>query len=229
MAIANRQFGTLKLTNAAIAISDIELFGSNASYEYDEKADLSIHVFLNTSRNPAAWRESVVDLDRFMRLLNDGIALQEQGEVSFFAIPLAIEFHATRPPGLRDADGLPQYSVWSSDATRTGHWINIKNPPPPVPKDAFDPAVIAAKASAYVAQYNSLVANYFEDKQSFDCSNFQSFRSSLGGFRRDGLAEDGQRSNGNLTYRLLRRLSVNVPDMTQRLGWECQNIKDSLF
>ncbi|MCX7350454.1 MAG: hypothetical protein NTZ54_13335 [Alphaproteobacteria bacterium] len=229
MAIAHRQFVGMKLSNTAVTISDIELFGSNASYEYDEKADLSIHVFLNTASNPAAWREDVLDLDHFMRLLDDGIELQQQREVTFFGIPLTIEFHATRPPGFRDADGLPQYSVWSADASRTGRWININNPPPPVPKDAFDPKVMATKSTDFIDQYNTLVADYFEDKRSFDCGRFQAYQKSLLSYRRDGLAQDGQRSNGNLTYRLLRRLSINIPDTTRKLSWECQNIKDSLF
>lgn len=229
IAIINRQFSGLKLRNKALAVSDIELFGSNASYEYDDKADLGIHVFLSTASNPEAYREDVLDLEHFMRLLNDAIELKQEGEISFHGIPLEIVFHATRPPGYRDADKLPQYSVWSTDATRTGRWINPKTPPPPVPKSAFDPKVIATRTAEFMVQYNVLAAAYFSDKQSFDCDRFVGFQKSMKTYRHEGISKDGQRSNGNLTYRLLRRLTVNIPDTVQVLDRECRNIKDSLF
>mgnify|MGYP006972431942 CR=1 FL=1 len=124
---------------------------------------------------------------------------------------------------------MPQYSIWSSDASRTGRWINPQNPPPPVPKDAFDRGVIATKAGEFVAQYNGLASDYFKNKQGFDCSRFGTFAKALKTYRKEGIAADGQRSNGNLTYRLLRRLSVNIPDMTDDMDRECLNIKDSLF
>lgn len=229
MAIVNRQFNQLKLKNKAVAISDIELFGSNASYEYDEKADLGIHVFLSTASNPAAYQGNVLDLEHFMHLLNDVIEMSQEGEVTFYGIPLEIVFHATRPAGFRDSDGLPQYSVWSADASRTGRWINPQTPPPAPPKDAFDTKVIFAKTNEFIDQYNHLVANYFEDKTAFDCSRFDDFKKNLKTYRGEGIALDGLRSNGNLTYRLLRRLNVNVPDMADALGRECVNIKASLF
>src|SRR5689334_5728928 len=152
MAIVNRQFNALKLRNTAIAIQDIELFGSNASYEYDEKADLGVHVFLNTASNPAAYPGDVLDLEYFMRVLNDVIELDQKGEVSFYGVPLEIVFHAVRPAGYRDSDGIPQYSIWSADASRAGRWINPQNPPPAPPRDAFDTAVITAKASGFIDQ-----------------------------------------------------------------------------
>ncbi len=229
MAIVNRQFNSLKLRNKAVAVADIELFGSNASYEYDEKADLEIHVFLNTASNPAAYQGDVLDLEHFMHLLNDVIAMNQDGEVGFYGIPLDIVFHATRPAGFRDADGLPQYSVWSADAARTGRWINPQSPPPAPPKDAFDTRVMADKANGFIDQYNRLVADYFEDKASFDCTRFDGYRKALKTFRSEGVALDGLRSNGNLTFRLLRRLNVNVPDTVDALGKECLNIKASLF
>lgn len=229
MAIVNGQFNALKLRNTAIAIQDIELFGSNASYEYDEKADLGIHVFLNTASNPAAYQGDVLDLEHFMRLLNDVIELDQKGEVSFYGIPVEIVFHAVRPAGFRDSDGIPQYSIWSSDASRTGRWINPQEPPPQPPKDAFDVAVITAKTNEFIAQYNSLVANYFEDKVAFDCGRFDDYKKLTKAYRSQGIAADGQRSNGNLTYRLLRRLNINVPDTVSDLEQECVNIEDSLF
>jgi hypothetical protein len=119
--------------------------------------------------------------------------------------------------------------VWSADASRTGRWINPKSPPPVPPKDAFDPQVMAAKTTDFTDQYNNLVANYFEDKVSFDCQRFDAFKKALRNYRSDDISSSGQRSNGNLTYRLLRRLSVNVPDTTADLEQECLNIKDSLF
>lgn len=229
MAIVNRQFNDLNLRNKAIAIQDIELFGSNASYEYDEKADLGIHVFLTTAANPTAYQGDVLDLEHFMRILNDVIELDQKGEVTFYGIPLEIVFHAVRPPGYRDSDGIPQYSVWSANASRTGRWINPQSPPPVPPKDAFDTQVITAKANDFIAQYNNLAAGYFADKTSFDCGRFDDFRKALRAYRSEGINTDGQRSNGNLTYRLLRRLSVNVPDTAADMKQECINIRDSLF
>lgn len=229
IAIVNRLFGALRLRNKAVSVADIELFGSNASLEYDEQADIGIHVFLSTARNPTAYAEDVTDLDRFMKLFTDTIELEQRGEVSFYGIPLEIVFHAVRPQGYRDAAGLPQYSIWSSDPSRTGQWINPRSPPPDPPRNAFDRNVIIAKAGEFAAQYNALAAEYFKDKRAFDCTRFDGLEKSMKAYRSAGIAQDGQRSNGNLTYRLLRRLSISVPDTNEALERECLNIKDSLF
>lgn len=229
MAVVHQLFAGLKLHNPAVTVADIELFGSNASYEYDEQADLGFHVFLSTARNPAAYGEDVKDLERFMKLFTDTIELEQKGQVSFFGIPVEIVFHATRSPGYRDSDGLPQYSVWSSDAARTGRWINPRVPPPAPPKNAFDRDVIARKAEGFSVAYNALVLDYFKDKRGFDCHRFVDLEKAMKTYRSDGIATDGQRSDGNLTYRLMRRLSVNVPDTAEALVRECRNIKESLF
>ena len=81
--------------------------------------------------------------------------------------------------GFRDSDGAPQYSVWSADASRTGRWINPQTPPPVPPKDAFDTRVIVTKATDFIDQYNNLVANYLEDKVSFDCNRFDAFKKAM--------------------------------------------------
>lgn len=229
MAIVNRLFNGLRLHNKALSVADIELFGSNASFEYDEMADMGIHVFLSTARNPSSYAEDVNDLERFMKLFTDAIEMEQKAEVSFYGIPVEVVFHATRPPGFRDSDGLPQYSIWSSNASRTGRWINPKVPPPAPPQNAFDIAVITAKAQDFSAQYNALATAYFQDKKGFDCRRFGALGKIMKAYRADGIAEDGQRSDGNLTYRLMRRLTVNVPDTLQALDHECRNIQDSLF
>ena len=164
---------------------------------------------------------------RRLRTLASGI--QRQHQAADFPDFDDLLFHATRTAGYRDSDGIPQYSVWSADAARTGRWINPQSPPPVPPKNAFDTKVMAARTADFIDQYNSLVANYFEDKAGFDCGRFDTFKKALRNYRSTGIETDGQRSNGNLTYRLLRRLSVNVPDTTAALEQECLNIKDSLF
>lgn len=50
----------------------------------------------------------------------------------------------------------------------------------------------------------------------------------MGAYRGAGLDADGQRSTASHTYRMLRRLSVNVPDEVDALEDQCNDIKASL-
>jgi hypothetical protein len=114
--------------------------------------------------------------------------------------------------------GIGHYSI-SED-----RWIEK----PAVQQDLFDRARMTEDTLGFLAGYNALVREYFAAKPSFDCRRFKDMSSDLSTYRDEGIKKSGIRSTENLTYRLLRRLSVNVVEEVQSLNLECRNIHWSI-
>ena len=69
---------------------------------------------------------------------------------------------------------------------------------------------------------------YAKNKKAFACEKFGALDDEMKAYRGAGLDAAGQRSTQNLTYRALRRISVNIPDMVDELEDECNYLKESL-
>jgi hypothetical protein len=214
-----------KLNNQAVKVADIELFGSNAAYEWDDQADFGVHIFLNTAKDPSLHNGDVLDLDNYMRELNDNIEHTQEPQVTFRHIVVELTYHATRDTGYKDEEGKPQFSIWSEDPSRSNNWINQ-----PIPSEnRFDRQAMLVKSREFINKYNRLVNAYFKNKQIFDCNLFDDFGDEMKKYRGDELDAYGQRSNGNLVYRMLRRLRVNLIDTNSALETECENIHKSVY
>lgn len=195
-----------------LKVDAIELFGSNASYEYDDKADFGVHVFVSS---PTMDADRV---DRIMKLLSNYTELKQEGKISYYGVPLEVTFHGKRTVNYQPKPGQGQYSFTESK------WIEKPTQQP----NKFDRAQMVTDAKGFIAKYNALVEEYAKDKKAFDCKRFGALDDEMGAYRGAGLDADGQRSTANLTYRMLRRLSVNVPDEVDALEDECNDIKASL-
>lgn len=211
--IVNRLFNSLRISN--LSISAIELFGSNASYEYDEKADFGVHVFLDTQR----YTGNVAELDNILKKYNELVELKQEGEITFYGIVFEVTFHATRGPNYQPKRGIGQYSITDR------RWIEA----PTIQPNHFDRTQMLSDAKLFIGKYNEVVTAYFSNKRAFDCNRFDALDKELSRYRNAGLTQFGSRSTANLTYRMLRRISVNVPDMVDTLEAECTHIKDSIF
>lgn len=196
-----------------LAIDGVDLFGSNVSYEYDDSSDVGVHVFVHKPGMAAK------ELNPFLELLNDQVERRQEGRILLNGLPLEVTFHAERSASYRSIPGIGQYSV------ADGRWLVEPVPQP----DNFDPDQIKADAKRFIGEYNSLVRGYESDKKVFDCAGFGELDQKMSEYRRQGFDQNlGSRSTQNLTYRLLRRLNVSIPEMVDTLEDECTFIGESV-
>lgn len=196
-----------------LAVDSVELFGSNASYEYDDASDFGVHVFTHS----AAIADK--DLDGVLRLLNDHVERRQEGRITFYGVPLEVTFHGERKETYRPERGIGQFSV-SQD-----RWIE----PPIQQPERFDRTQMATDLTMYIGKYNELVSEYGRDEERFDCSRFDALDDELSTYRNSGFADgSGSRSTQNLVYRALRRINVNIPAELDTLEDACIFTQESI-
>jgi hypothetical protein len=212
---------TMKIVDRVVATSGVpgltvdavELFGSNASYEYDDASDFGVHVF---TRSATIAPEPLAKL---LKLLNDDVERRQEGHILFNGVPVEVTFHSERGKSYQPSPGIGQYSI--SD----GRWIErpVRQP------DNFDRDAMAADMTRFIGAYNDLVNEYARDNKAFECSRFGDLDSEMGAYRDSDFAKGlGSRSTSNLTYRALRRINVNIPSMLDTLEDECTFTHESI-
>lgn len=189
-----------------LTVDAVDLFGSNASYEWDDRSDVGVHVFVH--------RSGMADdeLQPLMRLLNNEVESRQEGRITLYGLPLEVSFHAGRPANYQPRQGIGQYSVTD------GLWVvePVQQP------DNFDREQMKLDAARFIGEYNALVRDYFGAREGFDCNRFDALDDEMSAYRNSGFEEGlGSRSTQNLTYRALRRINVEVPEMVDQLQDEC--------
>lgn len=196
-----------------LTVDTVELFGSNASYEYDEASDFGIHVFTHSGAL------SPKDLDAVLGLLSDDVERRQEGRILFNGIPLEVIFHSERTEDYRPVPGIGQYSL------SEGRWIERPVQQP----DRFDRNQMAIDMASFIGKYNALVSDYGRDKAGFACSRLGDLDDEMSVYRNTGFANgSGSRSTQNLTYRALRRINVNIPASLDTLEDECTFAQESI-
>lgn len=209
LAIVDKLFKGLEL-GPSVTIASVELFGSNASYEYDAAADFGVHVFVSNADERALSPETLKNL---LRIYNGYVELWQEGKILFNGVVLEVVFHAEpRRASYKPRPGIGQYSI-SRNA-----WIEK----PMVQESRFDRTQMLADARRWVDRWNGLVCEYAESPLTFDCTRFEALDAGMRDYRSAGFASGrGGRSTENLTYRMLRRLSVNIPDGVDNIEEAC--------
>jgi len=210
--IAKDLLADLKIPD--VTIKNVEVQGSTVSYEYDGNADLSLRVFLDTS----GYKGDVHSLNTLLKTYTDYLEAVYEGRLMLHGVPVEPQFYAIKTQSLEPQKGIGHYSV-TRDA-----WMEH----PAMQENRFDRAQMKADAQRYIMRYNDLVSSYFASKKGFDCSRFKDFTQEFRAYRGAGIDKDGTRSTTNLTYRMLRRLNVNVSETVRQLGVECRTIQWSL-
>lgn len=196
-----------------LTVDAVDLFGSNASYEYDDKSDVGVHVFVH---KPGMTDD---EFTPYMHLLNDQVERRQEGRIQFYGLPLELSFHAGRSANYQPRPGIGQYSVTD------GRWViePVKQP------DNFDRNQMKIDAKKFIGKYNDLVRQYLAGKKGFDCTRFNALDREMADYRSQGFQQGlGSRSTRNLTYRALRRLNVEIPEMVDKLEDECTFINESV-
>jgi hypothetical protein len=209
--VVDRVIGETRIDG--LTVDAVDLFGSNASYEYDDKSDLGVHVFVH---KPGITDD---EFTPYMHLLNDQVERRQEGRIRFYGLPLELSFHAGRSANYEPRPGIGQYSVTD------GRWViePVKQP------DNFDRNQMKVDAKKFIGKYNDLVRQYLAGKKGFDCIRFNALDREMADYRNQGFQQGlGSRSTQNLTYRALRRLNVEIPEMVDKLEDECTFINESV-
>jgi len=196
-----------------LTVTDVDLYGSNASYEYDDTSDFGVHVFVTSDSMTSE------ELAPILRLLNDDVERRQEGHIRFYGIPVEVSFHAERGEGYQPQPGVGQYSIMNR------RWVMMPTKLP----DNFDRTQMKADMTKFIAAYNDLVSAYQQSPKGFDCTRFGAIDDEKAAYRNTGFTEGlGSRSTQNLVYRALRRLNVSVPDMVDTLQDECTFVNESV-
>lgn len=157
-----------------LTVDAVELFGSNASYEYDDASDFGIHVFTHSdSLAPQA-------LKGLLKLLNDDVERRQEGKITFYGIPVEVTFHGERSENYRPTKGIGQYSL------SEGRWIE----PAALQPSNFDRTEMATELKSFIGRYNDLVSSFIDDKKQFDCARFGELDSEMGTYRNTSSPRD---------------------------------------
>jgi hypothetical protein len=210
-----------------VTLGSIELFGSNASYEYDNAADFGVHVFVNNTGSKFTQSE----LDNILKNFNSYVELYQEGKITFNGVLVEITFHSEpRTDSYKQNTGKGQYMIKNYvDQSRGDYWIEV----PTVQPTLFNRDDMFTKAKDFIAEYNGLARTYATNKIGFNCSLFGDLDNKMGDYRQEGFTRApgglGNRSTENLTYRMLRRISVNIPDGVDLLEEDCKFVNQSLY
>lgn len=196
-----------------LTVDAVDLFGSNASYEWDGRADVGVHVFVH---KPGMADDELAPI---MGLLNGEVELRQEGHITIYGLPLEVSFHAGRSSNYQPRAGIGQYSVSES------RWVvePVEQP------DHFDRDRMKIDAQKFIGTYNDLVREYQAEEKGFECTRFNDLDREMSTYRSSGFEQGlGGRSTQNLTYRALRRLNVEIPQMVDELEDECTFVNESV-
>lgn len=197
--IANEFYQTFKLE---IPISDIQLTGSLANYNWTPKSDLDVHVLIDFSKlNPdIALVKKGIDGQRFIWNLRHNIIIRRHD----------VELYLQDINEPHIASGL--FSLLNNE------WIRIPKYNPP----QIDEMDVQKKFEGIVNDINQLEANLQNESQEISprelYDHSEKVKSRIMKMRKDGLAERGEFSVENLVFKKLRNEGYiqNLIDLISR-------------
>lgn len=197
--IANEFYQTFKLE---IPISDIQLTGSLANYNWTPKSDLDVHVLIDFSKlNPdIALVKKGIDGQRFIWNLRHNIIIRRHD----------VELYLQDINEPHIASGL--FSLLNNE------WIRIPKYNPP----QIDEMDVQKKFEGIVNDINQLEANLQNESQEISSRELydhsEKVKSRIMKMRKEGLAERGEFSVENLVFKKLRNEGYiqNLIDLISR-------------
>lgn len=169
----------LKYIDIPLNVVDIEIVGSNASYNYNEKSDLDLHIIVNSEVN--YMNEEI--LQQFYNSKKN--SFNDNYDLTIKDIPIELYIE----------------DVKSTNATN-GRYSIIKNKwiKQPVPMQ-YDIPDISKELQQYVDKCEQML-------QSNDAEQVNDFINSLYMMRKLSLEQDGEVGKGNLIFKELRNLDL---------------------
>ena len=169
----------LKFIEIPLNIVDIEIVGSNASYNYNEKSDIDLHIIVNSEVN-------YIEPTILRQLYNDrkGVFNRDyELEINGLPVELYIE-------DVKDGNATNgRFSILKNE------WVKFPEP-------------ITYEVPDISKDLNEMLDKCFKILQSNNAEEVRTLINDIYMMRKLGLAEDGEASVGNLVFKELRNMDI---------------------
>lgn len=169
----------LKFIEIPLNIVDIEIVGSNASYNYNEKSDIDLHIIVNNEVN-------FVEPTILRQLYNDRKgAFNRDYELEINGLPVELYIEDVKDGNATNG----RYSILKNE------WVKFPEP-------------ITYEVPDISKDLNKMLNKCFKVLQSDDPEQVRTLINDIYMMRKLGLAEDGEASVGNLVFKELRNMDI---------------------
>lgn len=169
----------LKFIEIPLNIVDIEIVGSNASYNYNEKSDIDLHIIVNSEVN-------YIEPTILRQLYNDrkgAFNRDYELEINGLTVELYIE-------DVKDGNATNgRFSILKNE------WVKFPEP-------------ITYEVPNISKDLNEMLDKCFKTLQSNNAEEVRTLINDIYMMRKLGLAEDGEASIGNLVFKELRNMDI---------------------
>lgn len=169
----------LKFIEIPLNIVDIEIVGSNASYNYNEKSDIDLHIIVNSEVN-------YIEPTILRQLYNDRKgAFNRDYELEINGLPVELYIEDVKDGNATNG----RFSILKNE------WVKFPEP-------------ITYEVPDISKDLNEILDKCFKTLQSSDAEEVRTLINDIYMMRKLGLAEDGEASVGNLVFKELRNMDI---------------------
>lgn len=169
----------LKFIEIPLNIVDIEVVGSNASYNYNEKSDIDLHIIVNSEVN-------YVEPTILRQLYNDRKgAFNRDYDLEINGLPVELYIEDVKDGNATNG----RYSILKNE------WVKFPEP-------------ITYEVPDISKDLNKMLDKCFKVLQSDDPEQVRTLINDIYMMRKLGLADDGEASVGNLVFKELRNMDI---------------------
>ena len=169
----------LKFIEIPLNIVDIEIVGSNASYNYNEKSDIDLHIIVNSEVN-------YIEPTILRQLYNDRKgAFNRDYELEINGLPVELYIEDVKDGNATNG----RFSILKNE------WVKFPEP-------------ITYEVPDISKDLNEMLDKCFKALQSNDAEEVRTLINDIYMMRKLGLAEDGEASVGNLVFKELRNMDI---------------------
>lgn len=169
----------LKFIEIPLNIVDIEIVGSNASYNYNEKSDIDLHIIVNSE---VTYIEPTI----LRQLYNDRKgAFNRDYELEINGLPVELYIEDVKDGNATNG----RFSILKNE------WVKFPEP-------------ITYEVPDISKDLNEMLDKCFKTLQSNNAEEVRTLINDIYMMRKLGLAEDGEASVGNLVFKELRNMDI---------------------
>lgn len=169
----------LKFIEIPLNIVDIEIVGSNASYNYNEKSDIDLHIIVNSEVN-------YIEPTILRQLYNDRKgAFNRDYELEINGLPVELYIEDVKDGNATNG----RFSILKNE------WVKFPEP-------------ITYEVPDISKDLNEMLDKCFKILQSNNAEEVRTLINDIYMMRKLGLAEDGEASVGNLVFKELRNMDI---------------------
>lgn len=169
----------LKFIEIPLNIVDIEIVGSNASYNYNEKSDIDLHIIVNSEVN-------YIEPTILRQLYNDRKgAFNRDYELEINGLPVELYIEDVKDGNATNG----RFSILKNE------WVKFPEP-------------ITYEVPDISKDLDEMLDKCFKTLQSNNAEEVRTLINDIYMMRKLGLAEDGEASIGNLVFKELRNMDI---------------------